>query len=130
MSKLSKRVRVMIRDRFTCRYCGRSALRGEVSLMELTADHWVPSKPTKRNDIDNIVCACSLCNRIKGHCAFLSFDDAIAFINNQCREQELALIERLTSAAENFDNKQTLLEDLLVLRKQCSQDDDRDHPTA
>ena len=120
MSTLSKRLRVMIRDHFTCRYCGRSALYGEVSILELTADHWVPSKPTKRNDIDNIVCACSLCNRIKGHCAFLSFDDAITFIKDQCREQELALIERLTSAAENSNDKQALLDDLYVLRNICS----------
>ena len=120
MSTLSKRVRVMIRDHFTCRYCGRSALYGEVSILELTADHWVPSKPTKRNDIENIVCACSLCNRIKGHCAFLSFDDAITFIKNQCREQELALIDRLASYAENFNDKQTLQDDLHVLRKTCS----------
>ena len=120
MSTLSKRVRVMIRDHFTCRYCGRSALYGEVSILELTADHWVPSKPTKRNDIENIVCACSLCNRIKGHCAFLSFDDAITFIKNQCREQELALIDRLALFAENSNDKQTLLDDLHVLRKTCS----------
>ena len=120
MSTLSKRLRVMIRDHFTCRYCGRSALYGEVSILELTADHWVPSKPTKRNDIENIVCACSLCNRIKGHCAFLSFDDAITFIKDQCREQELALIDRLTSFAENSNDKQTLLDDLQVLRNICS----------
>ena len=120
MSTLSKRLRVMIRDHFTCRYCGRSALYGEVSILELTADHWVPSKPTKRNDIENIVCACSLCNRIKGHCAFLNFDDAITFIKDQCREHELALIERLTSFAENSNDKQTLLDDLQALRNICS----------
>ena len=120
MSTLSKRLRVMIRDHFTCRYCGRSALYGEVSILELTADHWVPSKPTKRNDIENIVCACSLCNRIKGHCAFLSFDDAITFIKDQCREHELALIGRLASFAENSNDKQTLLDDLQVLRNICS----------
>ena len=120
MSTLSKRLRVMIRDHFTCCYCGRSALYGEVSILELTADHWVPSKPTKRNDIENIVCACSLCNRIKGHCVFLSFDDAITFIKDQCREQELALIDRLASFAENSNDKQTLLDDLQILRNICS----------
>ena len=120
MSTLSKRLRVMIRDHFTCRYCGRSALYGEVSILELTADHWVPSKPTKRNDIDNIVCACSLCNRIKGHCAFLTFDDAITFIKDQCREHELALIDRLTSFAKNSGNQQPLIDDLHMLRTICS----------
>lgn len=107
----------MIRDRFTCRYCGRSALRGEVSVLDLTADHWVPSKPTKRNKLENIVCACTLCNQIKGHCAFLSIDAAGAFINGQRREQELALVERLSRYC---DERPTLKEDLRVLWKQLS----------
>lgn len=58
--KLS-RMNVLMRDRFTCQYCGRSA-----SPRELTFDHVVPRAQGGRTTWENIVIACSRCNERKG----------------------------------------------------------------
>lgn len=59
---ITKRARfaVLTRDRFTCRYCGRSA-----PAVVLHVDHVHPRSRGGSDDIDNLVSACSECNLSK-----------------------------------------------------------------
>jgi 5-methylcytosine-specific restriction endonuclease McrA len=59
---LSKTVRfkVLVRDHFTCRYCGRSAPQ-----VELHVDHVQPSSRGGSDDPSNLVAACVDCNLSK-----------------------------------------------------------------
>ena len=56
-AKFSRRG-VMVRDNFSCAYCGRHAE---------TIDHVVPRKDGGKSTYENCVAACTLCNRKKGH---------------------------------------------------------------
>lgn len=50
---------VLIRDRFSCAYCGRSGKR-------LTVDHVIPRSKGGKTDFDNCVACCRDCNNKKG----------------------------------------------------------------
>lgn len=52
---------IMLRDGFTCQYCGASPPRAQ-----LTIDHVVPKVRGGGSAWDNLVCACKRCNQIKG----------------------------------------------------------------
>jgi 5-methylcytosine-specific restriction endonuclease McrA len=57
----SLRFRILSRDRFRCRYCGRSG-----SAAELEVDHVIPVSEGGDNKEENLVTACYDCNRSKG----------------------------------------------------------------
>jgi len=57
---LSRRT-IMIRDNFTCQYCGAQPSKGS-----LTIDHVVPRVRGGESTWENLVCACKRCNLIKG----------------------------------------------------------------
>lgn len=61
MSERTKRWRVLVRDGFTCRYCGRMAPD-----VVLEVDHVVPRSVGGSDDEDNLVTACYDCNQGKG----------------------------------------------------------------
>ncbi|QTA89888.1 HNH endonuclease [Desulfonema magnum] len=50
---------VLIRDRHTCAYCGKSSKR-------LTIDHVIPRSKGGKTDFDNCVSCCEDCNNKKG----------------------------------------------------------------
>jgi 5-methylcytosine-specific restriction endonuclease McrA len=50
---------VMIRDRYTCVYCGRRS-------GPITMDHLIPRSRGGTNDFDNCVACCRACNQKKG----------------------------------------------------------------
>lgn len=54
---------VMLRDAYTCQYCGSAPGRHE-----LTVDHVVPRSRGGRHDWTNLATACKRCNQIKGSC--------------------------------------------------------------
>lgn len=54
------RFRILERDRFTCRYCGRRAPH-----VELEVDHVHPRSKDGKDDDANLVAACFDCNRAK-----------------------------------------------------------------
>jgi 5-methylcytosine-specific restriction endonuclease McrA len=56
-----KRLRIFVRDRFRCQYCGQ---RKEAS--ELTLDHIVPRSRRGESTPENLVAACVACNTRKG----------------------------------------------------------------
>lgn len=53
---------VYLRDRFLCQYCGDEFLE-----RELTLDHVIPRAQSGRTHWENVVSACSGCNRRKGN---------------------------------------------------------------
>lgn len=57
----TQRFRILSRDKFTCRYCGRSSPE-----VKLVVDHSTPVCRGGTSEDDNLVTACSLCNTGKG----------------------------------------------------------------
>ncbi len=57
------RAAIMLRDAYTCQYCGSTPGRDE-----LTVDHVVPRSRGGRHDWFNLTTACKRCNQIKGSC--------------------------------------------------------------
>lgn len=53
---------LLIRDNFTCQYCGVA-----LTASDLTIDHVIPRVKGGQTKWDNVVCACYVCNSIKGH---------------------------------------------------------------
>lgn len=58
----SIRFAVLVRDNYTCQYCGRSAPEGVV----LHVDHRLPVSRGGSDNLDNLVTACAECNLGKG----------------------------------------------------------------
>ena len=56
-----RRLRIFVRDRFRCQYCGRHK-----SAQELTLDHILPRSRRGRSVPENLVAACVECNLRKG----------------------------------------------------------------
>lgn len=55
------RAAIMLRDGYTCQYCGATPGR-----TELTVDHVLPRSRGGRHDWLNLVTACKHCNQVKG----------------------------------------------------------------
>lgn len=56
------RANLLIRDNFTCQYCDVT-----LTAHDLTVDHVIPRVKGGKTKWDNVVCACYVCNSIKGH---------------------------------------------------------------
>lgn len=93
------RFSVLSRDRFTCRYCSRSAPE-----VELQIDHVKPVADGGSNELENLVTACADCNlgksdkpvefvpsattgRAKGSAHHLIGCGFLSFKNGKCHEQ-------------------------------------------
>jgi 5-methylcytosine-specific restriction endonuclease McrA len=57
-----KRLRIYVRDQFTCQYCGKRK-----GVDELTLDHITPRAQAGRSTPENLVAACVVCNNRKGN---------------------------------------------------------------
>ncbi|MGH9406228.1 MAG: HNH endonuclease [Terriglobia bacterium] len=55
------RKNILLRDRYTCQFCG-----GVLPASELTLDHVIPRSRGGRTDWDNLVACCHRCNNLKG----------------------------------------------------------------
>jgi 5-methylcytosine-specific restriction endonuclease McrA len=55
------RKNILIRDRYTCQFCGRT-----LPASELTLDHIIPRSRGGHTDWDNLVACCHKCNNLKG----------------------------------------------------------------
>ena len=68
-----QKLRVFIRDRFTCQYCYR-VFYGDLDL--LTVDHITPKAAGGTNEMGNLLTACLSCNTIKANTEVEDVDDA------------------------------------------------------
>ncbi len=55
------RKNILLRDRYSCQFCGRV-----LPASELTLDHVIPRSRGGHTDWDNLVACCHTCNRLKG----------------------------------------------------------------
>jgi 5-methylcytosine-specific restriction endonuclease McrA len=55
------RKNILLRDRYTCQFCGRV-----FPAAELTLDHVIPRSRGGHTDWDNLVACCHTCNNLKG----------------------------------------------------------------
>jgi 5-methylcytosine-specific restriction endonuclease McrA len=55
------RKNILLRDRYTCQFCGRV-----FPSQELTLDHVIPRSRGGHTDWDNLVACCQTCNNLKG----------------------------------------------------------------
>ena len=60
-SRALSRKNVLLRDRYTCQFCGRA-----YPAHELTLDHVIPRSRGGHTDWDNLVACCHSCNTLKG----------------------------------------------------------------
>ncbi|MBL8514417.1 MAG: HNH endonuclease [Betaproteobacteria bacterium] len=58
---------VFHRDNHRCVYCGRDMMTDFDTFWTTEEDHLIPSSRCGMSDSDNIVTACSVCNRMKGN---------------------------------------------------------------
>ncbi len=56
------RKNVLLRDRYTCQYCGRTGSAGD-----LTMDHVIPRSRGGTSTWENLVASCIECNNLKGN---------------------------------------------------------------
>lgn len=79
------RAAIMLRDAFTCQYCGATPGRHE-----LTVDHVIPRSRGGRHDWANLTTACKRCNHIKGH--FLPEEMQMRLIHRPFEPTYVALV--------------------------------------
>jgi 5-methylcytosine-specific restriction endonuclease McrA len=60
-SRALSRKNILLRDRYTCQFCGST-----FPASELTLDHVIPRSRGGRTDWDNLVACCYPCNNLKG----------------------------------------------------------------
>jgi 5-methylcytosine-specific restriction endonuclease McrA len=60
-SRALSRKNILLRDRYTCQYCGKTLPSGE-----LTLDHVVPRSRAGESSWENLVACCNPCNNKKG----------------------------------------------------------------
>jgi 5-methylcytosine-specific restriction endonuclease McrA len=60
-SRALSRKNILLRDRYTCQFCGRV-----LPASELTLDHVIPRSRGGHTDWDNLVACCHSCNNMKG----------------------------------------------------------------
>ncbi|TFG95075.1 MAG: HNH endonuclease [Calditrichales bacterium] len=57
---LLSRKNILLRDRYTCQYCGKKT-------SPLTVDHIIPRQYGGKHSWENLTCACLRCNNLKGN---------------------------------------------------------------
>lgn len=71
--------RIYDRQNGLCAYCGQHR-----NIKHMTVDHIIPLSKGGTDSLDNLQCACKMCNRIKDNMLPLEFSEHIhrIFINN------------------------------------------------
>lgn len=61
-NRTTSRLRILVRDKFRCQYCGKKG-----TAFDLTLDHIVPKSKSGRTLAENLVAACMPCNNRKAN---------------------------------------------------------------
>ena len=80
-------MKILMRDRFTCQYCGLDGTASLHNALMMTVDFVIPRALRGKKDPRNLVAACRACNLLKGRHRFASFEDARKYVLKK-REEE------------------------------------------
>lgn len=109
-TSLTRKAQVFLRDRFTCQFCGRSALKGDVSILELTLDHFSPQELGGNNAEENLLCCCKTCNHTKGGATFDTVEEARSYVVSQRARREKRFISNTLVAVGYEENRYDLMD--------------------
>jgi len=59
--------RTYVRDNYRCIYCGRDMLSSLDDWLSLEVDHLQPSSTKGKDEDDNLVTSCNVCNKLKSN---------------------------------------------------------------
>ena len=92
---------VLIRDRWTCQYCGCS-----LSLRTGTKDHVVPASCGGPNCMENIVASCKRCNNLKADKSLKQFEEEYGMKLNRSQLRKLNEEEKIMASIKKFKSKE------------------------
>lgn len=103
--------KALIRDRYTCQYCGYSPSYCIGDFKPITVDHIHPFKYSGSNRLDNLVACCFECNVMMGAKLFEDFLDKKAYLVERRREKGLPLYFRETRELRDLIENYAALEE-------------------
>ncbi len=77
------RLRVFVRDSFSCQYCGKDLLESADAYREATIDHIVPRSAGGSHRDSNLVACCATCNHLKNGIVVANLDEARSKVDQQ-----------------------------------------------
>ena len=80
-------LKILMRDRFQCQYCGLDGTASLDNALIMTVDFVIPRALRGKKDPANLVAACRPCNLVKGRHRFASFQEAKDYVLSR-REEE------------------------------------------
>ena len=80
-------MRILMRDRFQCQYCGLDGTASFENGLMMTVDFVIPRALRGKKDPHNLVAACRPCNLLKGRHKFHSFEEAKKYVLEQREEK-------------------------------------------
>lgn len=89
---------IMVRDNYTCQYCGAQPTRASLSI-----DHVIPKVRGGATTWDNVVCACKACNLRKG--SRTPEEAGLHLLNRPGRPAYVALVFLANAVAHQAWNK-------------------------
>lgn len=91
------RFRVFDRDGWCCAYCGANLARDLDTLLSSGVDHVIPRGAGGRNDAENLVASCAVCNSLKAGTACMSLAEAKELVSER---RSMLIAESLSDLAE------------------------------
>lgn len=87
------RLNIMLRDRFTCQYCGKRFPRSKLNI-----DHVVPRSRGGKTEWDNVVTSCHKCNHKKG--SHLIAEAGLRLIRHPARPRSTPFVDLISVPVE------------------------------
>ncbi len=73
-------LKILVRDRFRCQYCGLDGAASLENYLTMTVDFVLPRSLRGSKNPHNLVAACRPCNVLKGGHRFRSLEDAKRYV--------------------------------------------------
>ena len=80
-------MKILMRDRFQCQYCGLDGTASFENALMMTVDFVIPRALKGKKDPRNLVAACRPCNLMKGRHHFHSLEEAKKYVHERRDEQ-------------------------------------------
>ena len=98
--------RTYVRDNYRCIYCGRDMLSSLNDWLSLEIDHLKPSSKKGKDEDDNLVTCCNVCNKLKSNFdpGDLPEDQQIEITRKHVLKKRMAEQLRWLKAVQQFDD--------------------------